>query len=221
MRPSPNAKPVSQDLDRAFSLFWGIVSLDRRFEKAKFPTRDTTPTEKECRAALARILTGDKIPARVLRELAAAIYPEGNYTYGTSRRIKFEKINQGHRDAHRDFIIAEEVAAAMKQNTSTSRDEACIAVAKLAGLSFERVRDIYQEQKAFDQKANSIIAAAVQAGMSKGESCDEACIEVAKLAGMRFELVRDIYQEQKALPDTREKARTGPGIRKRSAARIR
>jgi hypothetical protein len=34
----------------------------------------------------------------------------------------------------------------MKQNVS--RDEACVAIAKLADISFERVRDIYQEKKA-------------------------------------------------------------------------
>ena len=156
MEPSPNAKPVSQDLEHALSLFWGIGRVydlfgayiaDRRFKKAKFPTRDTTPTEKECRAALARILTGDEIPTLVLRELAAAIYPEGDYIRDASRRIKFEKLDQGHHDGHRDFTIAAEVRANMRKGAS--RDDACIAVAKQAGIGFERVRDICQEQKAF------------------------------------------------------------------------
>ena len=156
MEPDPDAKPVSQDLERAFFLLWGIGHIyslygfcvpDRRFKKAKFPTRDTKPTEKECRAALARILRSGKIPAQLLRELAAAIHPEGDYLYDTNRRIKFEKITQGHHDALRDLTIALEVEAAVKQNKN--RDKTCIAIAERAGISSERVRDIYQKRKAF------------------------------------------------------------------------
>jgi hypothetical protein len=85
MKPSPNAKPVAQDLEHAFSLFWGIGRVhnlfglciaEPRLKKAKFPTRDTKPTEQECRAALARLLTSGEIPGLLLRELAAAI-PRG------------------------------------------------------------------------------------------------------------------------------------------------
>lgn len=228
MERSPNAKPVPQDLEYAFALFWGIGRVynycgveipEDRFEKVKFPTRDTKPTEKECRAALARILTRDKIPFRLLCELAAAIHPEGYYASDANRRIKFEKLNQGHHDAHRDFTIAAEVAAAIKQGKGqTSRDEACIAVVKRVGLSFERVRDIYQEQKAFldaldkahelgaPSESEFTIAAEVRTGMRiKGESCDKACTKVAKRAGLSFKQVRDIYQEQKAYLDALEK----------------
>jgi hypothetical protein len=165
MEPDPDAKPVSQDLERAFFLLWGIGHIyslygfcvpDRRFKKAKFPTRDTKPTEKECRAALARILKSDKIPRQLLHELADIIYPEGNH-FPRSRRIKFEKLGQGHHDAVRDATIAAEVQASMRKGAS--RDEACLVVAKLAGISFERVRDICQEQKAvqdaFDKACKS------------------------------------------------------------------
>jgi hypothetical protein len=154
MEPSPNAKPVSQDIERAFSLLWGIGRVydlfgvyvaDRRLKRAKFPTRDTKPTEKECRAALARVLVNNP-PYQLLRELAAAIYPEGDYVLDISRRVKFEKLGQGHHDAHRDFTVAAEVRAGMRKGAS--RDEACIEIAKQAGISFERVRDICQEQKA-------------------------------------------------------------------------
>jgi hypothetical protein len=148
------AKPVSQDLEYAFSLFWGIGRVVqahgfytpyRRFKKAKFPTRDTKPTEEECRVALATILTSDDIPAELLHQLAFAIYPEATRFY--NRRIKFEKVNQGHRDAVRDVTVAGAVQGFMRRGTS--RDKACIVVAKQAGIGFERVRDIYQEQKAF------------------------------------------------------------------------
>jgi hypothetical protein len=165
MEPSPNAKPISQDLERAFFLLWGIGHVymydfmcvpDRRFKKAKFPTRDTKPTEKECRAALARILKSGKIPTQLLHELADTIYPEGNY-FPRSRRVKFEKLGQGHHDAVRDATIAAEVQASMRKGAS--RDEACLVVAKLAGISLERVRDICQEQKAlqdtFDKACKS------------------------------------------------------------------
>jgi hypothetical protein len=168
MKPPPNAKPVSQDLEHAFCLFWGIGRVYNlcgfymripRFERAKFPTRDTKPTEKECRAALARILMFDKVPPQLLRELAAAIHPEENYIDGANRRIKFEKINQGHRDAHRDITIAVRVFVAMKQDKDKSRDEACAEVAKLAGLSFERTRDIYDEHRA---RLSSVMDEAVE-----------------------------------------------------------
>jgi hypothetical protein len=156
MKPSPNAKPVSQDLEYAFFLLWrigrvydqsGFYVRERRFKKAKFPTRDTKPTEQECRAALARILMSGKIPTHLLRELAAAIHPEEAFLYDTDRRIKFEKMTQGHHDAHRDNTIVAEVAAAREQGKS--HDEACVEVAGLAGISFERVRDICQKRKAF------------------------------------------------------------------------
>jgi hypothetical protein len=166
--PSPNRKPASKDIEHAFALFWGIGRVfelfglyvaDPRYKKAGFPSDSTKPTEKECRAALARVLTSNKIPGQLLREVANAVCPEGGYMTEVSRRLTFDRGAKRKRqhDKYRDFTIAAEMYQLMNRQ-GLSYNEACAETAKRADISPDRCKKIYGRHKAFLESLSAQVA---------------------------------------------------------------
>jgi hypothetical protein len=80
--------PSDQDSSYAFRLLVGLARDGNR----EFPSQNTSPTEKEARQALARILRNGDVPTPILRALSDHIDPDGKH----QRRIEFKNRTQGH-----------------------------------------------------------------------------------------------------------------------------
>lgn len=135
------------DLQCAFTLFWGVgrgVRKEASFEKIRFPSATTRPTENEAKAALARLLVMDDPPSAILRMLASAFDPDGGHGLNTERRLKFERPSQGHSDRMREAAIAQlmyDLCGRMKYK------DAADEVSRQTGISDRQVKRIYAKRK--------------------------------------------------------------------------
>jgi hypothetical protein len=151
--------PASQDIEYAFALLRGIgvvTHKDRektpreRIKKIEFPSATTKPTEKEARAALARVLTADGPPEvliareHLLHDLAVLFDPYGDR--GTvRRRVVFRNASQGHGDVDREMEIGTLVR--IRKDELGSYNKAVSEVAELSGISERQVQKIYQKTR--------------------------------------------------------------------------
>jgi len=126
-----NGPALPQDVEYAFALLRGIgVVTNRRktpreqVKKVEFPSATTRPTEKEARAALARVLRAKGPPevfdARedLLQELAALFDPEPSRA---RRKVVFKNPNQGHEDLDREMGITTFVPLTTKTDPLPAR----------------------------------------------------------------------------------------------------
>jgi hypothetical protein len=134
-------KADPQDIRFATMLLTGADPDDKRQTRLKYPSRNTRPTEKEARAALARVLMSTNPPRIILWYVAALFDREAAdmeaYVY---RRVDFKKLNQGHRDAAREYVIAGQVE---KLRETHSYQEATEKAAAEFGLTPRHVRRTY------------------------------------------------------------------------------
>jgi hypothetical protein len=150
-----NPLPISQDVEHAFALLFGIgyitngrgyTDFQDRIKKPKFPSRTTKPTEKEARAALARVLRANPPPRAmefILRELANLFDPEAPAHRGG---LVFKNPSQGHANPWRDFEIADLMRH--RYHELGNYDKAAVEVADLAGIGDRQVKKIFQKKKA-------------------------------------------------------------------------
>jgi len=149
--------PPSQDIEYAFALLRGIgvvrpgIKTPREMvKKVEFPSATTKPTEKDARAALARVLSEDGPPEflevgkELLRELAGLFDPAGPYP-PARRRIEFKNLNQGHGDRDREMGIATQMMLRLDEGASYER--AAQEVAELCGIGERQVKKIYQKKR--------------------------------------------------------------------------
>jgi hypothetical protein len=133
----PKRQPTSAEIEEYFALAFllGIPLLDG---KREFPSQNTSPTEKEARQALARILRNGDVPPYILRVLADHIEPDGNQFF---RRIEFKNRSQGH--PRNGYSITRLVHNLRKKKEKNAIDK----VAKQVGMTPRHVARIYSKQR--------------------------------------------------------------------------
>jgi hypothetical protein len=126
------------------ALLCGIVRRDKdgRLPKFQFLSHNTKPTEKEARAALARVLLSGNVPPVLLWTLAAVFDPGGQSPMArwNQQRAAMKKLNQGRSNPDRDEEIAYWVDEIRRDGRSY--EDAATEVAKRAGISVARVKRI-------------------------------------------------------------------------------
>jgi len=138
--------PLSQDIEYALALLEGIgyaTNEQAQIKKTKFPSATTKPTEKEARAALARVLLMDDPPIAILFFLAALFDPSGPHPLRAFRRVTFQNLSRGHSDHSRDVNIAYEVE--ILRRGGKTYEKAADKVASLIGISPRQVKRIYNK----------------------------------------------------------------------------
>src|SRR5262249_27494081 len=142
---NPRFKKAEQkDLRLAAMLLTGMVT-DGKNEppRLKYLSRNTKPTEKEARAALARVLLSVDPPRQFLG-LVACLFDRsaGDRVEAglVRRRVEFKNLSQGHHDSIRDSAIAELVE---RLRDSRPYKEATEEAAKRLGITARTVQRIY------------------------------------------------------------------------------
>jgi hypothetical protein len=141
------------DYFAAVSLFLGMQFPKSLAQAGKFPSAMTTPTEKEARAALARLLTRPDPPAFFLLLLAAAIDPDGDYG-NAQRRIVFKNLTRGHSTAHREFLIASALHKTLKG--AKSRKQAFGKVGDLTGMGQRHLERVYARHRSLFEASREL-----------------------------------------------------------------
>ena len=144
--------PPSQDVEYAYALLRGIgvvrpgkTTPREMVKKVEFPSATTKPTEKDARAALARVLSEDGPPEflevrkQLLQELAGLFDPAGPYP-PARRRIEFKNLNQGHGDRDREMGIATQMMLRLDEGVGYER--AAEEVAELCRIGERQVKKI-------------------------------------------------------------------------------
>jgi len=112
---------------------------------SRFLARDTKPTEKEARAALARVLLSIDAPRMILYCVAALFDPKtADMGSIVPLRVDFKNLNQGHQDHVRDFTIGELVEKL--RNSGTPYSKATEDVAAKLGMSTRQIQRIYAKR---------------------------------------------------------------------------
>jgi hypothetical protein len=141
---SPGPVNDRDDVVDAMALLRGIVRRDKggRLPKFEFLSQDTNPTEKEGRAALARVLLSGNVPRALLWALAAVFDPDGQSPMArwNQQRALLKKFNQGHSNPDRDYEIAYWVDEIRRDGRSY--EDAATEVASRADLTLEHVKKI-------------------------------------------------------------------------------
>jgi hypothetical protein len=132
----PQLTPAEIERTVASTLLFGIAHLDGKHE---FPSPNTSPTEKEARQALARILRSGEAPTYFLKALADQIDPDGRQF--RLRRIEFKNLSQGHPRKLAKFVIANRVRDLRKKNEKNAIEK----VAKEFGIHHRSVSRIWSE----------------------------------------------------------------------------
>jgi hypothetical protein len=132
-------QPTPAEIDYVFAhmLLLGIIG-----GKDKFPSQKTSPTEKEARQALARVLRGGDVPPLILMALADQIDPDGRHL--RLRRIEFKNLTQGHPQSNSQFAIAALVHELRKKKEKNAVDK----VAEKVGMTARHVARIYSALRA-------------------------------------------------------------------------
>jgi hypothetical protein len=134
-------KADPQDIRLATILLLGGDPDDKNITRLKYPSRNTKPTEKEARAALARVLMSVDPPRMILWYVAGLFDREAADVEGlVHRRVDFKNLNQGHHDPVRNFTIAELVE---RLRDGRSYKEATEEAAKRLGKTPRTVQRIY------------------------------------------------------------------------------
>jgi len=131
-------KRPDRDLSLAFSLLLGIGHDDY---KREFLSRNTSPTEKDARQALARILRKGDVPDILLEILADQIDPDGRKF--RFRCIEFKNLSQGHPQHSASFNIARRVYELRQNKEKNAIDK----VAKEVGMTSRHVARIYSKHR--------------------------------------------------------------------------
>ena len=136
--------PAERDEDFADALLLGIYHWDENgdFVKFELPSRNTSPTEKEGREALARVLRSGNVPRRILNALADQIEPGGEHQFRL-RRIEFKNLSQGHSQDTAHYFIARQVYGLRKKGEKN----AIAKVAKEIGKDTRHVAKIYSKYR--------------------------------------------------------------------------
>ena len=137
---------IHDDIDLAFELLQGRKNADTG--NVEYLSADTKPTEKEARAALARVLLTFGRHARtlplfgglLLTNLAHLFDPSVNRSslkrFWNNRTVDFRNISTGNTNAWRDYQIAVEVQKRCK--AGLPKGKAIEEVAKKFGLKEPR-----------------------------------------------------------------------------------
>jgi hypothetical protein len=137
-------EPGRDDVEYAMALLCGIERTDERgrLPKFEFLSHNTKPTEKEARAALARVLLSGNVPRVLLWALAAAFDPGGQSPMARWNRQKaaLKKFNQGHPSPERDYEVAYWVDEMRRDGRSY--EDAADEVARCARISVAHVKRI-------------------------------------------------------------------------------
>ena len=134
-------KADPQDVRLATILLMGGDPDDKNVTRLKYPSRNTKPTEKEARAALARVLMSVNPPRMILWHVAGLFDREAaDMEALVYRRVDFKNLNQGHHDPVHNFTIAELVEGL---RDSCSYKEATEEVARRLGITPRQVQRIY------------------------------------------------------------------------------
>lgn len=130
-----------RDLETALKLLLGFP----RWDKAWFgyPSSNTSPTEKEARAALSRILLSGNVPRELLSALADLFSPDPKDRLG--RKVIFKNLSKRHSKVIVDFQIALKVEILRREVHSYER--AAEAVADKFGLDRRHIKKIYGKFK--------------------------------------------------------------------------
>jgi hypothetical protein len=125
------------DLSLALGLLIGISRDDHKREFLS----PNSPTEKDARQALARILRNGDVPAILLEILADQIDPDGRKF--RFRRIEFKNLSQGHPQYSASFDIARRVYELRQNKEKNAIDK----VAKEVGMTSRHVARIYSKHR--------------------------------------------------------------------------
>lgn len=134
------------DLDLAWYLFHGlprVPSEPGHLAKTKFPSGTTKPTERECRAALARVLRNNP-PRPLLDALAASLDPgklRSNTKLVYRHIIGFQNYNSGEYDPFNEGVIADMVQR-IKLVKGLSQNKAVKEVAEWFDLTERWVKEL-------------------------------------------------------------------------------
>jgi len=134
-------KADPQDIRFATMLLTGADPDDERQTRLKYPSRNTRPTEKEARAALARVLMSTNPPRMILWYVAGLFDPgAADMKALVYRRADIRNFNQGHQDRGREYVIAGRVE---KLREISSYQEATEKAAAEFGITPRHVRRTY------------------------------------------------------------------------------
>jgi hypothetical protein len=143
--------PEDLDLRYAELLLFGFGPFSEATAKNSFPTNTTKPTEKTCRAALARVLMRQDPPVEILNALAALFYPPAHEDAARDlkyrdpfleflrprRAVEFKNFNQGARDIDRESRIAR-LMWDLERYDGLSYEDAAAKVADMFGYKETR-----------------------------------------------------------------------------------
>jgi hypothetical protein len=138
MEPSP------AELDHLFAhlLLLGNIGGKREFL--------SSPTEKEARQALARILRSGDVPPLILCALADQIDPDGRRF--RLRRIEFKNLSQGH-PSQDGYSITRMVHELRKKKEKNAVEK----VAKRVGMTPRHVARIYSKYRGEWERTNQLM----------------------------------------------------------------
>ncbi len=137
--PQHLKEEVEKDAQLALRLLTGRVRNSNGLTEYQFLTRDTRPTEKEARAALARLLMNGYVPDEILSALAELFLLPGDKR-GPLRAV-LQRRNQGHSNPHRDRDIALRVYRLIKSGDPVKA--AINKVSELTGIGDRQVKRIW------------------------------------------------------------------------------
>ena len=136
-----------RDVELAKALLEGVRREDgpNGLPDVNFLSCDTTPTEEEARAALARVLLSENIPSVVLWMLAGIFAPDGfrsGFFHPGQRRAVFKNRSKGHSNNQRNIEIAYRIYTL--REAGMSYDDACEKVGGAAGFQdMRQIKRIY------------------------------------------------------------------------------
>src|SRR5215472_8624306 len=147
--------PMDRDVHLAIALLHGRANKKARIE---YLSAQTNPTEKEARAALARVLLAfvkELHPhaaltygmRHILTGLAHLVDPSGNNSptkrFWNNRQVKFRDISTRKSTAWKDVTIALEVQ--MRREHTRTKDEAVERVAEDFGVTARHVKRVIRK----------------------------------------------------------------------------
>jgi hypothetical protein len=157
LSPDGSTRPMSpaeieehkRDVRLAETLLHGVRrDGPNGFPVREFLSRNTTPTEDEARAALARLLLRGTAPHLLLLGVASLFMPDAfrgpspwSLFSPGERRVVFRNRSKGHSNHARDGEILERIY--ILRQAGKTYEEACSQVAEAAGIEVRQVKRIY------------------------------------------------------------------------------
>ena len=135
-----------EDFKLADALLYGLIRVAKNgYYNVEYLSSRSKPTEKEARAALARILRSRDVPPAFLTALARLFDPSIESWLGrrSERTLVFKNVNRGHPRWSRNFQIAGHIDQLRKDGLSYRR--AIKAVADQIGKDERHIRRIYKK----------------------------------------------------------------------------